>query len=42
LRSASECKVDHHDGVLLDDADEQNQSNERDDGEVGAGKEKEQ
>ena len=31
-----EREVDHHDRVLLDDADEQDEADERDDAEVGA------
>jgi hypothetical protein len=32
-----ECKVDHHDRVLLHDADEENDADDRDDGEIVAG-----
>ena len=32
-----EGEVDHHDGVLLDDADEQDDADERDDAEIDVG-----
>ena len=34
-----ESEVDHHDGILLDDTDEQNDADERDDGEIDVEKE---
>ncbi len=33
-----EGEVDHHDGVLLHDADEQDDADEGDDGQLGAGR----